>query len=61
MGTEIQQRNSWYDHVMGKFQINFLDHVAIRARDIENSKAWYEKIVGLLSFHLHKGARRSYG
>ncbi len=30
-----------------KFQIRFLDHVAIRARDIEKSAQWYENTLGL--------------
>ncbi len=29
------------------FKIDFLDHVAIRAKDIEQSAQWYESILGL--------------
>lgn len=29
------------------FQIDFLDHVAIRVRDIESSAHWYERVLGL--------------
>lgn len=34
------------------FKINFLDHVAIRVRDIEASAAWYEKVLGLKRYRL---------
>ena len=30
-----------------KFEINFLDHVAIRVNDMEVSAAWYQKVLGL--------------
>lgn len=30
-----------------KIQIRFLDHVAIRVRDMEKSAEWYEKVLGL--------------
>ena len=29
------------------FQINFLDHVAIRVQDLEASAQWYEQVLGL--------------
>ncbi len=29
------------------FKLDFLDHVAIRVRDMERSAAWYEKVLGL--------------
>lgn len=32
---------------MKPFKINFLDHVAIRVKDMPISIAWYERIVGL--------------
>jgi catechol 2,3-dioxygenase-like lactoylglutathione lyase family enzyme len=32
------------------FKIDFLDHVAIRVKDLEASAAWYEKILGLRRF-----------
>ena len=32
---------------MKPFQIRFLDHVAIRVRDLEVSAQWYEKVIGL--------------
>lgn len=35
-----------------RFKINFLDHVAIRVRDIEASAAWYEKVLGLKRYQL---------
>jgi catechol 2,3-dioxygenase-like lactoylglutathione lyase family enzyme len=31
---------------MKDFKIQFLDHVAIRVRDLEASAAWYEKVFG---------------
>ena len=34
------------------FKINFLDHVAIRVKDIEISANWYEKILGLKKYKL---------
>ncbi|WP_375559509.1 VOC family protein [Bernardetia sp. OM2101] len=30
-----------------KFEIDFLDHVAIRVKDIEASADWYNKVLGL--------------
>jgi catechol 2,3-dioxygenase-like lactoylglutathione lyase family enzyme len=32
---------------MMDFRINFLDHVAIKVRDIDISVNWYEKVLGL--------------
>jgi hypothetical protein len=32
---------------MEDFVINFLDHVAIRVADLEESAKWYEKVLGL--------------
>ena len=32
------------------FTLNFLDHVAIRVRNIELSAQWYEKVLGLKRF-----------
>ena len=37
---------------MKKFKLNFLDHVAIRVRDIETSARWYEKYLGLTRYQL---------
>lgn len=37
---------------MTPFTINFLDHVAIRVADMENSIAWYEKVLGLKKYQL---------
>ncbi len=37
---------------MEKFRLNFLDHVAIRVRDIETSAKWYEKNLGLTRYQL---------
>ena len=31
-------------------RINFLDHVAIRVSDMEQSAAWYENVLGLTRF-----------
>lgn len=35
---------------MKNFHINFLDHVAIRTKDIDKSVTWYEKILGLKKY-----------
>ncbi len=35
-----------------KFEIEFLDHVAIRVADMELSAAWYEKVLGLKRYQL---------
>ncbi len=32
---------------MVKFKINFLDHVAIRVKNIKTSAEWYKKVLGL--------------
>lgn len=37
---------------MSDFKINFLDHVAIRVRDMELSAAWYRKVLGLTYYQL---------
>ncbi len=37
---------------MVPFQISFLDHVAIRVKDIEKSAQWYEKVLGLKRYQL---------
>lgn len=34
------------------FKIDFLDHVAIRVKDIEKSAKWYEKVLGLKKYKL---------
>ena len=33
---------------MQKFKVNFLDHIAIRAKDQQCSADWYEKALGLM-------------
>jgi catechol 2,3-dioxygenase-like lactoylglutathione lyase family enzyme len=35
-----------------EFSIDFLDHVAIRVRDISASAEWYEKVLGLKKYQL---------
>ncbi|WP_338814803.1 VOC family protein [Bernardetia sp. Wsw4-3y2] len=35
-----------------EFEIDFLDHVAIRVKDIEASIKWYEKVLGLKKYQL---------
>lgn len=37
---------------MSDFKINFLDHVAIRVKDIDLSAAWYEKVLGLKKYEV---------
>ena len=32
---------------MANFEIQFLDHVAIRVRDLEQSRQWYMEVLGL--------------
>ncbi len=48
MGTllkpEIEMKNG--------FDIAFLDHVAIRVRDLNHSVAWYQKVLGLRKYQL---------
>lgn len=34
------------------FNINFLDHVAIRVKDLETSAKWYEEVLGLKKYQL---------
>lgn len=34
------------------FNINFLDHVAIRVKDFEASIVWYKKVLGLKEYRL---------
>ena len=33
------------------FQINFLDHVAIRVKDMDATAQWYERVLGLKKVH----------
>jgi catechol 2,3-dioxygenase-like lactoylglutathione lyase family enzyme len=35
-----------------KIEIDFLDHVAIRVKDLEVSAKWYEKVLGLKKYQL---------
>lgn len=37
---------------MSDFKINFLDHVAIRVKDIAISAEWYEKVLGLKKYEV---------
>lgn len=37
---------------MSEFKIEFLDHVAIRVKDMEASASWYERVLGLKRFQL---------
>ena len=39
---------------MHPFKLNFLDHVAIRVKDMERSITWYEKTLGLKKYQLEK-------
>lgn len=34
--------------------IDYLDHVAIRVKDLEASSAWYQKVLGLKKYRLEK-------
>lgn len=36
------------------FKLDFLDHVAIRVKDIDASVAWYQKVLGLKRYQLPK-------
>ncbi|MBJ6368117.1 VOC family protein [Snuella sedimenti] len=37
---------------MTPFNINFLDHVAIRVKDMDKSVAWYSEVLGLKKYQL---------
>jgi len=37
---------------MSDFKINFLDHVAIRVKDLVLSAEWYEKVLGLKKYEV---------
>lgn len=37
---------------MSNFQIDFLDHVAIRVKDLETSARWYEEVLNLKRYQL---------
>ncbi len=39
---------------MKPFNINFLDHVAIRVNDMDISVAWYDSVMGLKKYQLEK-------
>ena len=39
---------------MKPFEINFLDHIAIRVNNIDESVAWYSKNLGLKKYRLEK-------
>ena len=39
---------------MNPFKINFLDHVAIRVKDMEVSIEWYSRVMGLKKYKLEK-------
>ncbi len=39
---------------MISFNINFLDHVAIRVKDMEASIEWYKTVIGLKKYQLEK-------
>lgn len=39
---------------MDEFQIEFLDHVAIRVADVEASARWYQEVLGLKRYQLPK-------
>lgn len=36
------------------FEINFLDHVAITVKDLDESARWYKKVLGLKKYKLEK-------
>jgi len=37
-----------------KFEIEFLDHVAIRVKDLKVSAKWYKKVLGLKKYQMSK-------
>ncbi len=37
---------------MADFQVDFLDHVAIRVKDLEVAAQWYERVLGLQRYSL---------
>ena len=39
---------------MDNFEINGLDHVAVRVKDMQASIEWYEKVLGLRKYKLDK-------
>jgi len=39
---------------MNSFNINFIDHVAIRVKDMDISIAWYSRVMGLKKYQLKK-------
>ena len=40
------------ESINNTFEIYFLDHVAIRVKDLEVSASWYQKILGLKKYQL---------
>lgn len=42
----------YFSEVENHFNINFLDHVAIRVEDMEVSAKWYNEVLGLKKHHL---------
>lgn len=39
---------------MNPFEISFLDHIAIRVKNIDDSVTWYSKALGLKKYRLEK-------
>ncbi|MCK5402100.1 MAG: VOC family protein, partial [Flavobacteriaceae bacterium] len=39
---------------MASFNINFLDHVAIRVKNMDTSIEWYTRVMGLKKYQLEK-------
>jgi catechol 2,3-dioxygenase-like lactoylglutathione lyase family enzyme len=37
---------------MDNFKLDFLDHIAIRVKDVDISANWYEKVLGLKKYEL---------